>query len=389
MWPLFTFTLTAGVVAAFNPCGFAMLPAYLGYFIGQESDEETNAAKNVVRGLTVGLTITAGFVTFFSLIGLVTRLFISEGAIAQHIPKVTFGFGILMVPLGIAMLFGYEPKLNIPRLQKGGKSRGYGSIFMFGVSYAAVSLSCTAPIFFGSVIGSFTRDGFVEGLIAFVAYALGMGLVVMILTTATSLARNEIATFFRKALPLVNRVSGVLLFFAGIFLIFYGWWEIQVLRGNFETSPLIDISDRFQGTITNWLADIGGLRMSIAVILILGGLLLAVFRSSMDARTWMAGMGGLATLWLLGEVFSDSLFGNNADRSFELLVLPVLRTIISIPERVGNWFTHTARWETLGEVTFTLIVGTIAPLRGRHLARGRRDVPVLDDVVPTPETVSV
>ena len=27
---------TAGMVATVNPCGFAMLPAYLGYFLGLE-----------------------------------------------------------------------------------------------------------------------------------------------------------------------------------------------------------------------------------------------------------------------------------------------------------------------------------------------------------------
>ena len=30
------FPLAAGLIAAFNPCGFAMLPAYLAYFLGHE-----------------------------------------------------------------------------------------------------------------------------------------------------------------------------------------------------------------------------------------------------------------------------------------------------------------------------------------------------------------
>ncbi|MGH9112549.1 MAG: cytochrome c biogenesis protein CcdA, partial [Acidimicrobiales bacterium] len=29
------FAFAAGMVAAFNPCGFAMLPAYLSWFLGQ------------------------------------------------------------------------------------------------------------------------------------------------------------------------------------------------------------------------------------------------------------------------------------------------------------------------------------------------------------------
>ena len=31
-----TFAFTAGLVATINPCGFAMLPAYLSYFLWTE-----------------------------------------------------------------------------------------------------------------------------------------------------------------------------------------------------------------------------------------------------------------------------------------------------------------------------------------------------------------
>ena len=30
---------TAGMIATVNPCGFAMLPAYLGFFLGRDDDE--------------------------------------------------------------------------------------------------------------------------------------------------------------------------------------------------------------------------------------------------------------------------------------------------------------------------------------------------------------
>ena len=32
----FALAFAAGTVAAFNPCGFALLPAYLGWFLGAE-----------------------------------------------------------------------------------------------------------------------------------------------------------------------------------------------------------------------------------------------------------------------------------------------------------------------------------------------------------------
>ena len=37
-----------------------------------------------------------------------------------------------MVVLGIAMLAGFEPKISVPRLSKGGDSQGLFSMFLFG-----------------------------------------------------------------------------------------------------------------------------------------------------------------------------------------------------------------------------------------------------------------
>ena len=80
-WELASLALGSGLVAAFNPCGFAMLPAYLSYFLGLESDDETNTGSNILRGLVVGLTLTAGFVLLFTVIGVLTSTVISSGTI--------------------------------------------------------------------------------------------------------------------------------------------------------------------------------------------------------------------------------------------------------------------------------------------------------------------
>ena len=109
---ILSFAFATGLVAAFNPCGFAMLPAYLSYFVSLESDEEAHISKNILRGLIVGLTLTVGFVLFFGVVGILASTIISQGAIQSRLSWATFIIGILMVPLGVAMLFGYEPKLQ-------------------------------------------------------------------------------------------------------------------------------------------------------------------------------------------------------------------------------------------------------------------------------------
>ncbi len=35
---MLNFSFSAGMTAFFNPCGFAMLPAYVSYYLGQEGE---------------------------------------------------------------------------------------------------------------------------------------------------------------------------------------------------------------------------------------------------------------------------------------------------------------------------------------------------------------
>lgn len=65
----FALAFTAGMVATVNPCGFALLPAYLSAFVGL--DDGTSRASAVGRALKVSAALTAGFVAVFGLFGIV------------------------------------------------------------------------------------------------------------------------------------------------------------------------------------------------------------------------------------------------------------------------------------------------------------------------------
>ena len=360
------FPLSAGLVAAFNPCGFAMLPAYLSYFLGLDSDDESSPAKNIFRGLIVGLTLSAGFVALFGVIGILTNTVVSEGAIESRLGYATFGFGVLMVPLGIAMIMGYEPKLSLPRMQKGTNSRDLPSIFLFGVSYAIVSISCTAPIFFGTVVGSFGRDGFVNGMAVFVAYAVGMSLVILTLTLGIAMARTSVATNMRRVLPYVNRVSGGLLVVAGFFLAWYGIWEIRISRdASVGSNQLVDLSNDGSARLNQWINDVGGGRFAMAALVLVFGALTWALSASLERRSdrvWVR--GGFIAVYLLIEI---------VQYDFDLLILPILRTLAELPERVGNWFTDPGRWPVLFEVAAVVLGLLLVALLARRVLSRRHD----------------
>ena len=349
----------AGLVAAVNPCGFAMLPAYLAYFLGIGSqDQSTDTGRNVLRGLLVGLTLTAGFVAFFGIIGALTSSLISTSTIADRGPWITLVISGLMVVLGIAMLAGFEPKIAVPRLSKGGDSQGLLSMFLFGVSYAVVSLGCASPVFFGSVSGSFSTDGVWEGTLRFLAYALGMGLVITFLTLAVAMGRSGVTAHMRRLLPHINKISGGFLVVAGVVLGFYGWWEVQVLlRDDFEANnPFVEASTRVSTRLENWIIDVGGNRFGLATAFLVLAVLLWAFRRSIP-RPWLLSSAAVVAV---GYTLSEAIQFQG-----DLLVLPIARTIAAIPERVGHWFTDPGRWPVLWELLLAVIVGVVLWFRFR------------------------
>ena len=94
------FPLAAGLIAAFNPCGFAMLPAYLSYFLGLETNNDDTEQAGVFNGLKVSLTLSLGFVFVFAVIGILTNTIISEASIERQAGYITLGIGVLLVLVG-------------------------------------------------------------------------------------------------------------------------------------------------------------------------------------------------------------------------------------------------------------------------------------------------
>ena len=377
------FPFTLGLVAAFNPCGFAMLPVYVSFFLGKNNDDETSTARSLLRALKVGAALTAGFVAVFGAFGLLTASLLSTGSVLEYTPYVTVVLGVLLVPLGIAMLFfGLELKISTPRLERGGDSGEVISMFLFGVSYAVVSLGCTVGLFIAGVSNVFTSSGFFDGVSVFVAYGLGMGAVIMALTIALALARTSIANNMRRILPWVNRISGVLLVLSGIYLVVYGWWEVQVLRGNITDNGLVRFFETFQTEVNIWIDQTGATRLGLALLLIVGAALLRGLWSEMNQTTRYAGLAGLGGAWVLAE-FAKTWNGERAN----LFVLPILRTIVSIPSRIGNWFTEPLRWGVLGELIIVAIIAFAVYFRVKRYQAKSAALLEANEPQPTAEAI--
>lgn len=280
----FALALTAGMVATVNPCGFAMLPAYLSYFLGTDESADGDPSASVLRAMAVGGVVTLGFLVVFGSVGLaVTHLGLS---IYQSLPWVTLVIGALLVVLGIAMVRGFVLEVRLPKLERGGKTRGLGSMFVFGISYAVASLTCTLPPFLAVMATTFSQLSYTAGVSVFLVFGLGMGLVLMVLTVAIAVARLSIVHHLRRVLPYVNRVSGALLIVAGAYLTWYGSYAIRVDRGDLSTPGPVAWVLRWSADLSTWIQNTGATRVAMLLgIAVCSVLLIAVLWPRRDRAT--------------------------------------------------------------------------------------------------------
>ncbi len=259
------------MLAAVNPCGFALLPAYVSLLLS--GDGATGRGRGVVRALGLTAAMTAGFAGVFALFGLAILPVASQ--LQQHLPWFTVVLGLLLAGMGVWMLAGRTigiPRISLRRRPQTGRptpiTRSFGSMAGFGASYAVASLSCTIGPFLAVVVAGFRSDA-LEGSVLFLAYAAGMGLVVGTLAIATALASHRVVTGLRRAGRWTPRVAGGLLAVAGAYVAYYGIWELRVLGGGDTSDPVIDGAAGLQRAMAGFVDSLGAVGwMSVAAALL-------------------------------------------------------------------------------------------------------------------------
>jgi cytochrome c biogenesis protein CcdA len=221
------------MASAVNPCGFAMLPAYLGLYLGSNLSEEERPGPvaAILRGLVVGGAVSAGFILLFGVVGGAVGL--SASFISDLLPWLGLIIGAALVGTGAWMVAGGKLYTGIAaraadRLGNP-NTVSIRSFFTFGLSYGTASLSCTLPIFIAVVgIGSAT-DSLLQVVGNFFLYAFGMGLVIMVMTLGMAIFKGAMVRLMRRALPYIQPIASAFMVIAGAYIVFY--W-LTVGRGN-------------------------------------------------------------------------------------------------------------------------------------------------------------
>ncbi|WP_029423568.1 cytochrome c biogenesis protein CcdA [Alicyclobacillus macrosporangiidus] len=182
----------------------------MGWFVGWAAHD---------RWLFVGVLLA----------GLVSVMFAQ--LLGKAVVWIAEGVGVLFLVLGILMMLG-----------NGGLSFHLGgewnikpgtpwSVLLYGVAYALGSLGYTLPLFSVLVLSSFHSQGVAGGLVDFMVYGLGMGLVVTVISLASTLSQQWVSKWVRTGARWMGRLSGVITLETGVYLIIYWLPSIHLGQG--------------------------------------------------------------------------------------------------------------------------------------------------------------
>jgi thiol:disulfide interchange protein DsbD len=241
-----------GLLLAFTPCVFPMVPILSGIIVGQRQP------VSFKKGLTLSMVYVLAVAVTYAVVGLLAGMFGHNLQASFQQPLVLISFSLVFVALAMSMFGFYE--LQLPaglQTRLDGLSRsqnnGYAGVAVMGVLSAIIVGPCVAPPLAGALIYLSHQGSPLVGGTALFALGLGMG-------TPLLLVGASAGKFLPRAgawMDIVKRIFGIMLLGVAI------WFMERILPGPlvlFLWAALIIVSAIFVGALDPLVADDSGWR---------------------------------------------------------------------------------------------------------------------------------
>jgi cytochrome c biogenesis protein CcdA len=270
----FAYSFMLGVLAAVNPCGFVLLPAYLLYFLGIDSNNQQAPVK---RALVVSAAVSSGFLLVFIIIGTISRLFTQW--IELNAKYAGLLIGLALVVMGVAMLAGWKPSFITPTIA-GQRDRSLRAMFVFGIAYAVASIGCTIGFLTTAIFGSIGVHGFASGVISIVLYGAGMALLVSTLTVTLAVAKGGLLRVLRNGLRYMDKLAAGFIVLTGLYLSWY--WYVAISERSSAGNVTSNV-ENWQSDVASFLQRQGSWRLAFVFAAVIGLATVAARRARNNA----------------------------------------------------------------------------------------------------------
>ncbi len=212
-----TIAFAAGVLSFLSPCVLPLVPSYLSFVTGMSLED---LQEGVDRRATFihSLLFVAGFTGIFLLLG-ASASFLGQCLKLYEVWIARVGGLIIMIlGLHLAGAFRLMPLMRERRRYLHDKPAGYLGTLGVGAVFGAGWTPCIGPVLGAILTFAASQDQFWYGVGLLFVYSLGLAVPFLLSALALD-SFLRVFSRFRRFLPVVQVVSGVLLVVLGLFLV--------------------------------------------------------------------------------------------------------------------------------------------------------------------------
>jgi cytochrome c biogenesis protein CcdA len=207
-----------GILTFFAPCAVALLPGYLSRFINKKNvDNDKSKVHLLARALYLAFFTVLGISTIYLVFG--ALLIIFKETFKPFITYMSVLLGVIVIILGIMMMMGKSIALNI-HAKKTSNNESLES-YLFGFGYGIAALGCLFPFFLVLATAALSADTNLQSAIYFATYAFGMALMMITFYIIALFSKTWLQKTISKIMPKFTRISGLIIFLSGIYIIWY------------------------------------------------------------------------------------------------------------------------------------------------------------------------
>lgn len=210
----YIFTFVEGIASFISPCLLPMLPIYVSYFVGKNSDEKNNKA----------LINSIGFVTGFTILFMMLGIFASSigTLISSNIKYIKILFGIIIILLGL----NYADIIKIKLLNKQSNMKAntqnlnFIKSMLFGMIFSISWTPCVGAFLSSALLLIAKEQDVIKGIILMLLYSIGLGIPFIISAVLLDKLKN-VFMFIKKNYGIIKKISGIILILMGIYIMFF------------------------------------------------------------------------------------------------------------------------------------------------------------------------
>ena len=203
-----------GIITFISPCLLPMLPVYVSYFAGGNS-EVSSKRQTLTNAIGFVLGFTVVFVVLGAFAGIIGRFLLNYSTVVNIVAGsvvVMFGLNYLGI-LNLRIIPSFASRRELIKI----RPLTFFSSILFGMMFSIFWTPCVSAFLGAALLRASQQGSMAEGMLMLFVFSMGLGLPFIISAVLIDHLKDAFS-FVKKHYRIINILSGGLLILVGILM---------------------------------------------------------------------------------------------------------------------------------------------------------------------------